>query len=1071
MSATNEWLGLLVDWSIRWSVLILALMVFSAMGISRTIAARLCLARLVLIAGLLLPFGPRWWAAPWSSPKPTEPAFVPRADAFERTLPSKMAEPPNVSSGASARPISDSRPVLATGVPAENPDPIDWRLVAAGIWFTGSGLLLVRLVAGYWWLARLRRSATPLCGSELSEFQTVRLELGVRRRVEFLSSGNVAGPILIAGWPSAVVVPADWSSWSESDRRSALLHELAHVRGWDEWCGIAEHFVRAAFFFHPLVRWLLIWLSRLREQRCDAVVVSHGISQTDVARLLLDGVRRIGPGRSLLPATPMFNRNSVRERIDRLLEEDMKSWSRPLTHPLAVWTAAVVVGLWFVVGGYGAKPDQAPKQGGPPQFQGTVSGPDGRRVAGATVIAVGDVGNGDRLTTTTDTEGRFSFVALPAGKTVFPSVYIYIVKKGFGPLIHLVTEPSKSNSVDLKLPAAGSFHGTITNSAGVPVAGADVQVGYVHRSKSPSSRGQSWGFEPPQSIRGTPAEPFFFAVSGESGQFQFPELPADSELIFRVSAKGFAELDTGAGGPKEGQHIVKADAASAELVLAPEAIIRGRVTSNTLGVSPDAAMVKLTGGRELHGFQRVVKPEADGRFEARGLPAGSISVSLELPPDVPATAAGSVVTAKTGQTTDVELALIRGVEVTGLVMVRDSKEPVPGVWMATNGLVSPTGFHFAGKPTGADGKFTLQLPPGKIDVFIWRTTGDYCQIDGRRQKIEVPANTARYEITEPFVVGKIGTNPAPGGATTAQEAGPVPVAAEAQAAAAIRQHGGWYKLDSDGHVVEVNMVYNEEAGGKRTDNHLVDSDGALRAASQFLKLKKLYLTQRQASDEGLSALTGLTNLEEFMVWDASAVSNAGIAHLAGLPKLKVVHVSNGAIGDEALAVFARLPSIESLGLQGNNFSDAGLKHLAGMKRLKSLWIGMSKQTITDAGVQHLAGLENLERLDLQYARLTSAGISALKDLKRLNTLYLDGPNAVGEINDSAIPTLLGMNQLQHIDLGTTTLTAAGVNQLITHPTLKSLSLSTPLIKPAAIDDLKQLRPNLKLSITNPGENK
>ena len=95
------------------------------------------------------------------------------------------------------------------------------------------------------------------------------------------------------------------------------------------------------------------------------------------------------------------------------------------------------------------------------------------------------------------------------------------------------------------------------------------------------------------------------------------------------------------------------------------------------------------------------------------------------------------------------------------------------------------------------------------------------------------------------------------------------------------------------------------------------------------------------------------------LWDAIKLTDIGISHLAGLPRLQKVHISNGLIGDGSLAVFAKMPSIQELSLQGNNFSDAGLKHLAGMTQLRSLWVGMSKLPITDAGVRHLAGLTSL----------------------------------------------------------------------------------------------------------------
>lgn len=997
MSAVHEpWIGLLADWSVRWGVLILALMAASAVGLPRTIAARLWLGRLVLMGGLFLPLGPRWWSAPWTSQSRTASGSIARQLDNDTSIASSSELNLASTTQSISQPLhTDLSPTAttATGLIA-----MDWQVVATVVWCAGCGCFLARLAAGWWWLGRIRRSATPLQGPELLELQLVRAELGVGRRVELFSSANAAGPVLMVGWPSAIVVPADWSSWSEQDRRAVLLHELAHVHGWDDWCGIVEQIVRAVFFFHPLVCWLLSWLARQREQRCDAVVVSQGFAQADVARLLLAGIRRIGPGRALFPVTPMFNRSSAKERINRLLETDRMRWSKPLTFARAIPIATAVVALWAVLAGYGAKAEHAPKEVALSQFQGTVSDPDGRRVAGATVLAVGDVGRGERLTTTTDAEGRFSFGALPVAKSAFPSVFLYVVKVGFGPHIHLVIDPTKLDSVDLKLPAAIPFTGVVQNKDGAPVAGAEVQVGYVHRSKSQSVRSQCWGYQPPVAIRGTAAEPFFFAVSDQMGQFRFAALPADSELIFRVSAKGFGDLDTGAGGPKESQVVVKTNAAPAKLTLGPEAIIRGLVISRAAGVSPDVAVVTLTGGGELHGFERAVKPAADGRFEAQGLPAGPFSVSLELPPDVPATAAGVVVTTVAGQTADVNLEMISGVEVTGRVVLRDFNEPVPGVWMATNGLVNPTGTTVGAKPTDAKGQFTLRLPRGKIDVYIWRTSGDYRQIDGGRQKIDVPADVKRFEMPEPFLVGKVGTAPVPTDAATQINAGPIPVAAEVQAASLIRQHGGWYTLDGGGHVIEVNMVYHENPGGKRTDNRLIDSDGALRAVSQLPKLKRLFLTRRQATDEGLAAVAGLKELETLMIWDADAVTDVGIAHMAGLPKLRNVHISNGAIGDGSLAAFAQLPSIEKLSLQGNNFSDAGLNHLAGLKQLRTLWIGMNKQSITDAGAQHLVGLENLETLDLQNSRLTPACVAGLRRMKNLKSLYLDGTD---ETNNGA----------------------------------------------------------------------
>ena len=89
------------------------------------------------------------------------------------------------------------------------------------------------------------------------------------------------------------------------------------------------------------------------------------------------------------------------------------------------------------------------------------------------------------------------------------------------------------------------------------------------------------------------------------------------------------------------------------------------------------------------------------------------------------------------------------------------------------------------------------------------------------------------------------------------------------------------------------------------------------------------------------------------------ISDAGLADIKGLTKLKV------------------------LNLGGTNITDAGLVHLVGLTKLETLNLGGTQ--ISDAGLVHLKGLTNLEKLDLAGAKVTSAGVTefrqALPDCK------------------------------------------------------------------------------------------
>lgn len=686
-------------------------------------------------------------------------------------------------------------------------------------------------------------------------------------------------------------------------------------------------------------------------------------------------------------------------------------------------------------------------RGGAAECTGTVADIGGGGIAGATVIAVGDVGNGDRLTTVTDANGRFAFEKLPAGKTPFPSVYLVALKEGYGPAIKLV-QPDRPGPADITLSRAAAFDGVVKDGGGRPVAGAEVQAGSVHRSAAPrGGSGASWGHLPPAAVRGSPAESYFFATTDAAGRFHFSSLPERSELAFRVTAAGFAEQVTGPVGPNARRYVVKADAAPAELVLGPEAVIRGRVTSAVAGVTPDVATIKLDGTKSLIGFHRTIKPAADGRFTAAGLPAGPIRVAVEPPADAPATAADEIVTTEAGKASEVELTIIAGVAVTGRVVVKGTNEPAAGVRMATLGAANPTFYHFAAKPTDAAGRFTVRIPPGHIRVMVWRGPGGYRDGGAEEQRVEIPSDAAKFELPKLFELSKVIdvaaalTGPIP---PADPAAGPIVVADERRAAAVVRDLGGWYVLDAEGHVVEVNMVYHGE-GRNRENNRVTDSDGGLRASAYFPRLKKLYVHGGQATDAGLATIAGLRELEVLIMWDARTVTDAGVRHLARLPNLQKVHISASKIGDGSLAVFGRMPSIQELSLQGNAFTDAGLAHLAGMVQLRSLWVGRSKLPITDAGVRHLAKLTSLEQLDLG-----SAG---------------DDP----AIGDAAVESFLGMKSLRQLYLGKTRMTADGVGRLLTLPELKDLSLTSTAIGDAARVELAKARPDVKLQISIPAK--
>jgi hypothetical protein len=96
-----------------------------------------------------------------------------------------------------------------------------------------------------------------------------------------------------------------------------------------------------------------------------------------------------------------------------------------------------------------------------------------------------------------------------------------------------------------------------------------------------------------------------------------------------------------------------------------------------------------------------------------------------------------------------------------------------------------------------------------------------------------------------------------------------------------------------------------------------------------------------------------------------------------------------------------------LNLGGTAVTDAGLAQLAGLKNLQRLHL--EKTAITDVGLAHLKGLAELRYLNLYGSKVTDKGLEHLKGLKKLQNLYV-WQTAVTEEGAKALSaSLTGVN--------------------------------------------------------------
>ena len=190
--------------------------------------------------------------------------------------------------------------------------PVRWGLIAAA-----SLVLLgvVRFAVGWLAVRRLRRAAVPVDDADVvGEWDALRTALSCRGPVDLRESPDLSTAAAVGGRRPAVLLPADWRTWTAAERSAVLAHELAHVRRGD---AAANLFAQAALtlqFYHPLSHWLLARLRLEQEWAADAAAAAvAGGRETylkSLAGLALrnDRARPSWPARAFLPTRRTFLR-------------------------------------------------------------------------------------------------------------------------------------------------------------------------------------------------------------------------------------------------------------------------------------------------------------------------------------------------------------------------------------------------------------------------------------------------------------------------------------------------------------------------------------------------------------------------------------------------------------------------------------------------------------------------------------------------------------------------------------------------------------------------------------------
>ena len=199
--------------------------------------------------------------------------------------------------------VADSPAIATSSVPLTT---AGW---GAALWIVGTVLLIGRILIGYGIVWCLRSQAQVQRDGPLFEaLQQARRTLNCYSKVEVAISPSISSPMALGILRPIIVFPADLVEKLSADKLAlVLMHELAHVRRWDNLTLLLQRLVSAVFFFHPAV-WLCgRMLRREAEQACDDLVVCATGRSEAYARSLAHVAERVVHSNPLMRRIPTMN--------------------------------------------------------------------------------------------------------------------------------------------------------------------------------------------------------------------------------------------------------------------------------------------------------------------------------------------------------------------------------------------------------------------------------------------------------------------------------------------------------------------------------------------------------------------------------------------------------------------------------------------------------------------------------------------------------------------------------------------------------------------------------------------
>ena len=224
-------------------------------------------------------------------------------------------------------------PTLMTRVSLALEPALPWAVLS---WVTGVFAMCLWQLGGWIAAERLKRLGTRPPGRDLIEIVVgLARAMHISKPVRVLESVLVKIPTVLGWLRPIILLPAGIATGLTPEQLQAILaHELAHIRRYDYLVNLLQSLAEILLFFHPAVWFISRRIRTERENCCDDIVVAAGAEPFSYAESLLhlagesvtaQGKKQFAPAPGLA-ATGRISQ--LRKRIGRILGHKTKETTR-----------------------------------------------------------------------------------------------------------------------------------------------------------------------------------------------------------------------------------------------------------------------------------------------------------------------------------------------------------------------------------------------------------------------------------------------------------------------------------------------------------------------------------------------------------------------------------------------------------------------------------------------------------------------------------------------------------------------------------------------------------------------